>query len=192
MTNKYERVSHQGKRLDAYTLFGLREAERRFGGPFTITQGGYNGGAVSASAGTHNGGGVVDISTRAMSSGEKREAVRALREAGFAAWLRTPDQGDWPEHIHAVQLGNAKRSPSAKRQAEAYRRGLNGLANGRRDDGPRVKIRVLPYTPPQPARPRVAKALAAVNNALEHAKAKSTKRRLTEARTALRKAKAGK
>lgn len=187
MTNKYERVTHQGKALDRYTLYGIRAAEKALGFALTLTQGGYNKGGVKASAGTHDGGGVVDVDTDGLSRAGKTLVVRALRVAGFAAWLRTPAQGDWGEHIHAVQLGNARRSAGAKRQAEAYRRGRNGLANNGKDDGPRVKIRILPYVQSR-SFPNVAKAIAATKNALEHAGSKRRRSALEGALSDLRKA----
>lgn len=186
---KYDRITHQGKRLDRYTLALIEAAERRLGRTLVITQGGYNGGAVKASAGTHDGGGAFDVSTRGMTENEKRATVRALRLEGGWAWLRTPDQGPWVEHIHVVQAGNAKRSAGARRQASAGRRGRNGLANNGPDDGPPVTVPVLswsryvavkrkptPRPTPTPAPvvvkrrpPNVRKALDAITRAEKHA-----------------------
>lgn len=134
---KYDKTTHQGATVDQYTLAALKHAEQLYGDTFSITQGSYNS-SVGASAGTHDGGGTLDLSTKGMSGPQKAKAVRSLRRAGFAAWLRTPDQGPWPEHIHAVQLGNAKLSAGAKQQVAAYEAGRNGLANYGPDDGPTV------------------------------------------------------
>ncbi len=102
-----------------------------------ITQGGYNGGYVAASFGTHDGGGAVDISVR--NRGDFRVLrddiplmLRALRVAGFAAWLREVDElyPGSPIHIHAVAIGDAELSPAAQEQIDGafgYFRGYNGL-----------------------------------------------------------------
>lgn len=124
MTNAYDIVTHDGKRVDALTKAAIVEAEKRLGYELSITQGSYNAGAVSASAGTHDGGGVIDL--RAWDWPNK---VRVLRDVGFAAWYRDPSEGPWPAHIHAVLIGNERLAPSAARQVEAYYAGRNGLAN---------------------------------------------------------------
>ena len=73
----------------------------------------YNNGRVPASGPTHDGGGVVDL----LAEDWKRK-VRVLRSIGFAAWHRTPDQGPWPEHIHAVLIDHGRLDPSAARQVD--------------------------------------------------------------------------
>lgn len=110
----YDLVKHDGKTVDRITHEALKEAERRLGYELTITQGSYTGG-VDASAGTHDGGGVVDLAAF-----EAARKVRVLRNVGFAAWRRMPSEGPWPEHVHAVLIGNKKLSPAARRQVEAY------------------------------------------------------------------------
>lgn len=120
------------------TLNMLREAERRLGFPLTIVQGSYKAGAGAvASAGTHDGGGVIDLRSRGLT--DRRKVVEVLRKVGFAAWLRVPPSFD--EHIHAVALGDRDASQSAKVQMLDYRAGRNGLANKGPDDGPKVTIR---------------------------------------------------
>lgn len=113
--------------VDALTIQALETAERILGFTVTITQGSYNT-SVSASGGTHAGGGALDFSTKGLTGQRKRRVVRVLRSVGFAAWLRTPDQGPWAEHIHAVLAGHPKLSPAAARQVTAYRAGRDGLA----------------------------------------------------------------
>lgn len=124
MVKPYDLTTYDGNRVDWLTRKALEATADRLGYDLTITQGSYNAGGVSASAGTHDGGGVVDLAP--WDHGRK---VRELRRTGFAAWYRTPDQGPWPPHIHAVLIGNAKLAPSAARQVTAYFRGRNGLAN---------------------------------------------------------------
>lgn len=120
----YDRTTHDGRTVDWLTKAAIMRAERRLGYPLSITQGSYNAGAVSASAGTHDAGGVVDL--RAWDGLNK---VRALRAEGFVAWFRSASEGPWPDHVHAVQAGNRRLAPSALRQVTAFRQGRNGLAN---------------------------------------------------------------
>lgn len=99
-----------------------------------VTQGGYNRGGVAASAGTHDGGGVLDLVQVSDAT------IRLLREAGAAAWHRTPAQG-FSHHTHLVLIGCPHVSSGAAHQVAEYRAGRNGLAGRGRDDGPRVTIR---------------------------------------------------
>jgi hypothetical protein len=127
----YDKTTHDGKTVDWHTKAALLLAEDRLGYELTITQGSYNADKVAASAGTHAGGGVVDLAPA-----DAANKVLVLRRIGFAAWHRTPDQGDWPEHIHAVLIGNDKLSDAAQAQVSAYLNNKNGLANNGHDDGP--------------------------------------------------------
>lgn len=120
----------------------LAAANKKLGFTPVIVQGSYRAGhGASASAGTHDGGGVVDLRVAyglpARMTANK--VVRALREVGFAAWHRTPAQG-FDEHVHAVAIGDRDLSPSAHQQVVDYRAGRNGLANHGADDGPKVPI----------------------------------------------------
>ena len=111
-----------------------------------LTQGSYTGGALAASFGTHDGGGAVDLSVRdpvtwEVPYDEIEPLIRALRVAGFAAWLR--DTGDLypnsPIHIHAVAVGDPELSEMARAQIDGtfgYLRGFDGLP--RRDGIPVV------------------------------------------------------
>lgn len=130
----YEIVTwHDGAvKVDRLTDAALKAAEKRLGYSLTLTQGSYNAGGVAASAGTHDGGGVVDLK-----AWDWQNKVRALRAVGFAAWHRPAITGLWPEHIHAVLIGNAKLSDAARSQISDYVRGLDGLASHRLDPFPR-------------------------------------------------------
>jgi hypothetical protein len=102
-----------------------------------IMQGSYNPGGVAASFGTHDGGGALDLSvrdpdTRNVLTDEIPLMIRALRIAGFAAWLRSPDElyPGSPIHIHAIAVGDAELSEAARGQLDGtfgYFRGFNGL-----------------------------------------------------------------
>jgi peptidoglycan hydrolase-like protein with peptidoglycan-binding domain len=135
------RVSRDGFVVDARTSSMLDEAERRLRRDLVLEQGSYNPGGDPTSAGTHDGGGVVDISVAGMTSATRTAVARAQRNVGFAAWVRTPSQGDWPWHIHAAAISDTDLSTQAQHQVGDYYLGLNGLANHRPDDGPRIPIR---------------------------------------------------
>lgn len=98
--------------------------------PAWITQGSYSTN-VQASAGTHDGGGVFDMSVAGLNGPQKQALVRALREAGFAAWLRGPPS--FAPHIHAVAIGDPDLPPAARAQVADYFAGKDGLAGRRRD-----------------------------------------------------------
>jgi hypothetical protein len=133
--NPYDLVKHDGKTVDYLTHMALREVEFRLGYELTVVQGSYNAGGVAASGGTHDGGGVVDLAAY-----DYERKVAALRSVGFAAWYRSPAEGDWNAHVHAVLIGNAKLAPSAARQVDAYLAGKSGLVSARADDGPRLWV----------------------------------------------------
>lgn len=124
-------VPFRGVRADRRSTKMIAEAEK-LGGPLRPTQGCYSG-SVSASAGTHSGGGVFDFSVRGLSLSQINRRVRSLRRVGFAAWHRVPSEGPWNAHIHAVAVGCDDLAPSAERQVAALRRGRNGLRSNRSD-----------------------------------------------------------
>lgn len=130
--------------MNARTLFMLEHAHNLYrsrGGLFSlrdgITQGGYTGGALAASFGTHDGGGALDISVRSPLDfsilwDEIPLMLDSLRVAGFAAWLRRPDElyAGSVIHIHAIAVGDAELAPAARAQIDGdygYLRGYNGL-----------------------------------------------------------------
>lgn len=130
-----KRTIVDGKTLNQRTADMLARAEARLGMNLRIVQGSYNTG-VAASAGTHDGGGCIDISIRGYTSTEVDEIIFHLRAVGFAAWHRTTAQGFDP-HIHAVAIGDAELAYGAKNQVTDYYAGRNGLASHAADDSPR-------------------------------------------------------
>lgn len=130
----YTRIAHAstGVTINRRTQIMLDRAVAALADSYSwtpyLTQGSYNPGGVSQSAGTHDGGGVVDIRTSTMSTHGADLCVQALREVGFAAWRRTSAEGFSP-HIHAVAIGDREMSSSAANQVQAYFDGRNGLAN---------------------------------------------------------------
>ncbi|MFC6087444.1 peptidoglycan-binding domain-containing protein [Sphaerisporangium aureirubrum] len=135
------RVSADGFVIDTRTRDMLAEAKRLLGRGLVLLQGSYNPGGDPTSAGTHDGGGVVDISVEGMNPATRTAVVRVLRRVGFAAWTRSPDQGDWPWHIHAAAISDTDLSSQAQHQIGDYYLGLNGLSGRGPDDGPKVTIR---------------------------------------------------
>jgi hypothetical protein len=126
--HNYDRTTYGGRTVNYRTKQMLEQAAQLFGrgNGWTITQGSYNRG-VGASAGTHDGGGVVDISVSGMTTSQRSAAVQALRKVGFFAWLRTPAQG-FAYHIHAVAIGDKQLSSAAKSQVVQGFQDRNGLA----------------------------------------------------------------
>jgi len=130
-------VTYHGVTLNARTKAMLVAAEGIFGSSVGLTQGSYNPGGVDASAGTHDGGGAMDISVSNLSSASRTNLLKALRKVGFAAWLRTPAQG-FAYHIHAMAISDPDLSSGAQHQTGDYYLGMNGLAGRGADDGPSV------------------------------------------------------
>lgn len=182
------RPSWRGRaNVDALTISCIERAEKMSGHEFVVTQGSYQSGhGDENSAGTHDLGGVVDL--RWCGHGD---CILALRNAGMAAWHRTPRQGPWPDHIHAVVIDHPRLAPAAERQVISYLHGGNGLANNGADDGPRpdpIRRPVWPW-PPVKRRPEpVRKAIKATKDALVGA-GPIRARRIREALRSLRKIK---
>ncbi|PRH79409.1 hypothetical protein C6N75_10015 [Streptomyces solincola] len=86
-----------------------------------ISQGEYSHGSLSA--GTHAGGGAVDISSTSPAM------LARLHAAGFAAWIRGPEHGMSP-HIHAVLMNHPELSGPARAQVASFRAGGSGLGSG--------------------------------------------------------------
>ena len=145
----YTRVTlREGIIVNQRTVWMLGHAEALYGGThdflLAVTQGSYNRG-VSASFGTHDGGGAVDISMRDLNdfnhvlSDEADQMIYGLRHAGFAAWVRDENSlyDGSPLHIHAIAIGDAELSPAAQSQLtgpEGYFRGMNGLPDNTQSD----------------------------------------------------------
>ncbi len=137
----YSRVTVNGQQLNARTLAMLQYAAQLYGGPIDVADSAITQGSFSdngpASFGTHLSGGAVDLSVlqsngRRVLYNESEPLVRALRTAGFAAWLR-----DWDElapgsgiHVHAIAIGDTELSPEAADQLTGpfgYFRGYSGV-----------------------------------------------------------------
>lgn len=139
--------TYYGKRVNTRTRQMLVAADAAVPWKLRLAQGSYCGlvkaRCAAASAGTHDGGGVVDVSVKGMSTTRRWQTVQALRQVGFAAWLRTPSQcgGCWSAHIHAVAIGDTdvwqRNGKFTNRdQVADYCVGRNGLSGHKRDNTP--------------------------------------------------------
>ena len=135
------KVQRDGYVVNTRTQAMLTEAERLLDRRLKLDQGSYNPGGDPTSAGTHDGGGVVDINVDGMSAATRTAVARVLRQVGFAAWVRSPSQGQWPWHIHAVAINDTDQATQAQNQVGDYYLGMNGLGNRHPDDGPKVPIK---------------------------------------------------
>jgi Transglycosylase SLT domain len=124
-----ERVSMGGVTVDRRTALMLMKAQTILKEKLSLTQGSFSS-SVGASAGTHSGGGAVDI------NGPSDKKVGALRAAGFAAWNRGSKWGSpsFAPHIHAIAVGNKNLSAQARQQVQNFKAGKNGLAGGGKDN----------------------------------------------------------
>ena len=148
--------------VDALTIACIERAELIGGHEFAVTQGSYQSGRGDVnSAGTHDLGGVVDLRWCGHIN-----CIRALRIAGMAAWHRTPAQGPWVDHIHAVVVGHPHLALSAERQVVAYLTRRNGLRGDGDDDGPWLNPIPEPVWPWPPVVDRAAEVRPDLNDAM--------------------------
>lgn len=126
--------SYGGERVNSRTRAMLAAADAKLPFSIRLTQGSYTD-ANPGSAGTHAGGGAVDISVSGLSSSQRWRMVKALRTVGFAAWLRTPSQG-FAYHIHGMAVADPDLSETAQPQIHDYYFGKNGLASHGPDNTP--------------------------------------------------------
>ncbi|MFC4335423.1 peptidoglycan-binding protein [Salininema proteolyticum] len=127
--------SYSGERVNTRTKDMLAAADAKLSWGLRLTQGSYTS-EDPTSAGTHDGGGAVDLSVTGLTESQRWRTVKALREVGFAAWLRTPSQGNWPYHVHAVAVADTDLSRVAQPQVHDYFFGKNGLASHAADNTP--------------------------------------------------------
>lgn len=125
------KTTWRGVRISDRTRKALIWAERMSGVTIALSQGSWST-SVSASGSTHAGSGVVDVKCASLSAAKKKRLLRALKDAGFAAWLRGPADG-MPVHIHACLLSDPALSPAAKWQCSEYDRGKSGLTSAKAD-----------------------------------------------------------
>lgn len=135
----YTRISVDGETVNKRTNEMMQRAQfimrNKFGHEnfdFGIVQGSYTS-AVSASGGTHDRGGAMDIHTRTLPRRTVDDAVKALRMAGFAAWSRGRGNDTFDPHIHAIAIGDRELSSAAASQVNEYFAGGDGLTGSSPD-----------------------------------------------------------
>lgn len=173
-----DKVRWRGVLLNRRTKDALVWAERKSGVKIRPTQGSWST-AVAASSTTHAAGAAVDLSVRGLNPPQLRSLLKALKDAGFAAWHRTAVAGLWSEHIHAIGILDPSASSSAKAQVKSYLDGRDGLKGNRVDSSYRPKPAVFwdpkkgaPAPIPKPASPKKG---TAVKKVAKPATAKATK-----------------
>lgn len=130
MRTPYGRTTFRGVTLNWRTAEMLVVAEKKISiAPLELSQGSWS--LAATSGGTHAGGGALDVRAskggNAFTRTQLDEIQLELRRIGFAAWVRTPAQGDWPYHVHAIAIGDRDMSDQAAQQVTWYKQGLNGL-----------------------------------------------------------------
>lgn len=94
----------------------------------TMTQGSYSTG-VSASGGTHDGGGVFDLTATNIDN-----RVKVGRKIGAPGWERFASSR-WPHHGHFFVDGDPTKSAAAEDQEDEYHHRGDGLLGGAPDYG---------------------------------------------------------
>lgn len=134
MATRTDRCTFEGRRTTRRTAAMVVEARRLFKaetgqpGP-RASQGGYNAGGVSQSAGTHDRD-AFDFATAAMSARHARIWEQCLGRVGFAAWWRRFLRKVWPQHHHAIPKGGDL-SGGAQAQERSYRDCRDGMKGNR-------------------------------------------------------------
>lgn len=137
----------QGKKFDPRTARMVDELTRTFG-EFRIVQGSYSEGGNSA--GTHTGGGAIDVSDTGMGATQIARFVSTARRQGWAMWRRPDRAGVWDSHFHGIAIqpgGKGDRgvlSDAAYKQVVEYYNGYDGLAGDGRD--PHAGLGIAPTT----------------------------------------------
>ena len=137
-----DRVRYQGHIVSRRIREMLRWAEDKSGVTVSIAQGSYRGSSAATASGSTHDREAVDLRVRHLSTGQRVKLVRALKDAGFAAWYRRELPGVWGPHIHALPIGGDL-SSSARNQVRSFDAGRDGLRGNRIDrtyrPDPRVK-----------------------------------------------------
>lgn len=164
MTKWSDRTTYQSKRVNQGTLAIIKAANTilqespyygKESSDMTLVQGGYNAGGVSASAGTHDGGGAFDFSAF-----NAKNRVKVLRLLGTATWDRPTISGLWSRHVHGIVSGDGTASSGAKGQVSEYYRGGDGLVGSRKDPDWRPVVPQILFVAPWDARGKAGKRYA--------------------------------
>ena len=129
------RKTFSGVTLNTRTIAMLKAAGQILGCTVDVTKGSFKG-PDAASAGTHAGGGAVDISVKRGGCGTPKAMVAAMRTVGFAAWHRHTGSFVNNKHIHAVAISDLDMATEAafpgqfdmREQVVAWAQGRDGLS----------------------------------------------------------------
>jgi hypothetical protein len=136
-------VRVDGQQVSSRVLAIIEDAAKAAGVPRPkVLQGSWAHGSLSA--GTHSGGGAVDLSVRGLNDAQQVALVTELRKRNGCAWLRTTDYG-WTsgDHLHMIVRDEPALSIPAQKQVRSYDLNRNGLADRGRDPHPRPVQRPL-------------------------------------------------
>lgn len=111
----FDKVTFRGRLMDKKTMAFLLEMEAQLGYELTVVQGCYNAGGVAQSGGTHDGGGVVDLTAY-----EYRRKVKAAADLGAFVYYRAYQPGLWGAHIHLGIRDHGRLSSAAQNQQQAW------------------------------------------------------------------------
>jgi hypothetical protein len=152
----FEKVTFRGRLMDRKTQAFLEAMESRLGYELTVVQGCYSNPAtkVSASAGTHDGGGVVDLA-----AWDWERKVKVAADLGGFPYHRDDLPGVWGEHIHVGIRDHGRLAPAAQRQQQDWdaRPPRDGLAGHRILTGQYHPGREITFTYPPKEQPTVPK-----------------------------------
>lgn len=134
----YDRVTFEGRKFNRRTVQFIKQVRAIYyliggTGKIYLTQGSYNKGGVSQSAGTHDGGGAIDYTLEKPTSKNWSLLQKANRICGGASFDRPTLPGHWNHHNHTLVIGDREMADGARRQVQDYYAGLNGLASHARD-----------------------------------------------------------
>jgi peptidoglycan hydrolase-like protein with peptidoglycan-binding domain len=100
--------------------------------------------STTASAGTHAGGGAIDIDARNLSAEQRNRIEAKGRLAGFqVAWERNAISGLWTWHTHALDPSCPNLAKPAVTQVVEFGGGGDGLVGTKPDSGTRENAEVL-------------------------------------------------
>lgn len=149
------RVNDAGKvvkggehRINKRTLAYLDQVKKIYAllggtGVITIAQGSYNKG-VSQSAGTHDGGGSLDLYLSKNTAKNWAILQKACRMCMGAAWWRKPLYRNgklvWSNHVHLEIIGDKDMALGGRKQVQDYYAELDGLASHARDKSWRPSV----------------------------------------------------
>lgn len=130
---KVYNVDGSGQTLNRRTLAVYNQIKTVYSvlggtGHIILIQGSYSR-SVAGSAGTHDGGGALDIMPSIRTAKNWSILQKAARFCMVADWDRPYLAGNWSHHNHGIVIGDKQMSYAAAKQVRDYYAHRNGLAN---------------------------------------------------------------